>query len=283
MFTLTAENPFGELLTMTEYRSAYQVTYTGLGPVGADVVTAGRGMVDGDKYNSARVGSRNVVLTVTIHNNVEENRIRLYRWFTPKQWVKLHYKNGSREVYTEGVVETCEPNQFSMVQSVQISIICPQPHLIGAEEIVKDISGITDMFSFPFAIEAAGVPFSDLSGADYAILHNSGDVVTGFVISVFARSDVTAPIIYNAITNEAFRIKGTLEAGHTLTIDTRTGSHRLTITTPSGEAMNAMHRKVKGGPWLQLQPGDNYIAYSAEAGAAAMLVTLRHNDLYVGV
>ena len=283
MFTLTAENPSGELLTLTEYRSAYQVTYTGLGPVGADVVTSSMGMVDGDKYNSARVGSRNVVLTVYIHNNVEENRIRLYRWFTPKHWVKLHYKNGSREVYTEGAVETCEPNQFSMVQAVQISIICPQPHLIGAEEIIKDISGITDMFSFPFAIEAAGVPFSDLSGADYAILHNSGDVVTGFVISVFARSNVTAPVIYNAVTNEAFRVKGTLEAGHTLTIDTRTGSHRLTIMTPSGEVVNALHRKQKGSPWLQLQPGDNYIAYSAESDAAAMLVTLRHNDLYVGV
>lgn len=283
MYTLTAENPSGELLTLTEYRSAYQVTYTGLGPVGADVVTSSMGMVDGDKYNSARVGRRNVVLTVTIHNNVEENRIRLYRWFTPKQWVKLHYKNGSREVYTEGVVETCDPNQFSAVQAVQISIICPQPHLIGAEEIVKDISGITDMFSFPFAIEAAGVPFSDLSGADYAILHNSGDVATGFVISVFARSNVTAPVIYNAVTNEAFRVKGTLEAGHTLTIDTRAGSHRLTITTPSGEVVNALHRKQKGSPWLQLQPGDNYIAYSAETDAVAMLVTLRHNDLYVGV
>ena len=283
MFTLTAENPSGDLLTLTEYRSAYQVTYTGLGPVGADVVTSGLGMVDGDKYNSARVGRRNVVLTVTIHNNVEENRIRLYRWFTPKQWVKLHYKNGSREVYTEGVVETCEPNQFSMVQAVQISIICPQPHLIGAEEIVKDISGITDMFSFPFSIEKAGMSFSDLSGVDYAILHNSGDVATGFVISVFARSSVTAPIIYNTVTNDAFRVKGTLEAGHVLTIDTRAGSHRLTITNPSGEVINALHRKQKGGSWLQLQPGVNYISYSAEYNAAAMLVTLRHNDLYVGV
>ncbi|MBQ8616218.1 MAG: phage tail family protein [Clostridia bacterium] len=282
-YTLTAETASGERLTLTEYRSAYQVTYTGLGPVNADVITSSLGLVDGDKYNSARVGRRNVVLTVTINGNVEENRIRLYHWFTPKQWVKLHYKNGSRDVYTEGVVETFEVNQFTMVQQVQISIICPQPYLIGAEEIVKDISGITAMFSFPFAIEAAGVPFSDLSGAEYAILHNSGDEATGFVISVYARATVTGPVIYNAVTNEAFRIRGTLESGHTLTIDTRSGSKRLTITSPSGEVMNALYRKQAGSVWLQLQPGDNYIAYSAEADAAAMLVTLRHNDLYVGV
>ena len=150
MFTLTAENQRGEKLTLTEYRSAYQVAYTGLGPVGADVITASLGMVDGEKFNSARVGRRNVVLTVFIRGNVEANRLRLYNWFTPKQWVKLHYKNGAREVYTEGVVEGCELNQFEAVQRVQISIICPQPYLIGAAEIVKDISGVESLFSFPF-------------------------------------------------------------------------------------------------------------------------------------
>ena len=283
MFTLTAENPRGEKLTLTEYRSAFQVTYTGLGPVGADVITAELGMVDGEKYNSARVGRRNVVLTVAICNNVEANRLRLYNWFTPKQWVKLHYKNGTREVYTEGVVEGCELNQFEAVQRVQISIICPQPYLIGAEEIVKDISGVESLFSFPFSIEAVGVPFSDLSGADYAILHNSGDVATGFVISIYAREDVVGPVIYNAVTNEAFRVTGTLEAGHTLTIDTRAGNKRLTITDPSGTVQNALYRKQKGSIWLQLESGDNYLSYAAASNAEAMLVTLQHNDLFVGV
>lgn len=283
MFTLTAENPHGERLTLTGYKSAYVVTYTGLGPVGADVVTSSLGMVDGDKFNSARVGRRNIVLTVTITGNVEANRIRLYRWFTPKQWVKLHYKNGARDVYTEGHVETCEPNQFEIVQRVQISIICEQPHLIGAEEIVEDVSGIMSLFSFPFAIAAEGVPFSDLSGADYAILRNGGDVPTGFVVTVYARADVTGPIIYNAITNEAFRINGTLEAGHTLTLDTRAGHKRLTITDPSGAVINALYRKRTGSIWLQLATGENYISYSAESGAESMLVTLRHNDLFVGV
>ena len=283
MFTLTAENQRGEKLTLTEYRSAYQVAYTGLGPVGADVITASLGMVDGEKFNSARVGRRNVVLTVFIRGNVEANRLRLYNWFTPKQWVKLHYKNGAREVYTEGVVEGCELNQFEAVQRVQISIICPQPYLIGAAEIVKDISGVESLFSFPFAIEAVGVPFSDLSGAEYAILHNSGDVATGFVISIYAREDVVGPVIYNAVTNEAFRVTGTLEAGHTLTIDTRAGNKRLTITDPSGTVKNALYRKQAGSVWLQLESGDNYLSYAAASNAEAMLVTLQHNDLFVGV
>lgn len=282
-FSLTAENPSGDRLTLTGFQSAYVVTYSGLGPVGADVVTSGLGMVDGEKYNSSRVGKRNVVLNVSIRGNVESNRLRLYDFFTPKQAVKLYYQNGERDVYTEGIVESCEPNQFSQVQSVVISIICPQPYLIGAEEIVKDISGVTSLFSFPFSIAAAGIPFSSLSGADYAVLKNEGNVPTGFVITVYARADVTAPVIYNVITNEAFRLTGVLEEGHTLTIDTRPGNKRLTITDQGGNVQTALYRKKTGSTWLQLAPGANYISYAAESGADSMLVTLRHNNLFVGV
>ena len=284
MYTAKIENRSGDVYILNGDEAVWQIaSITGLNPPQGLINTTTIVGLDGAVFNSAKLETRNIVITVRITGNAEQNRLQLYRAFRTKEWCRFYYSNDSVDVWIDGYVESVECDLFQKAEQAQISIICPQPHLIGAEEIVKDISGITDMFSFPFAIEAAGVSFSDLSGADYAILHNSGDVVTGFVISVFARSTVTAPIIYNAVTNEAFRVKGTLEAGHTLTIDTRTGSHRLTITTPSGEVTNALHRKQKGGPWLQLQPGDNYIAYSAEAGAAAMLVTLRHNDLYVGV
>lgn len=283
MFTLTAERPDGQRLTLTEYRSAYRVTYTGLGPVAANVITSSLGLADGAKLNSARVDRRPVVLTVYISGNVEENRIRLYSFFTPGRNVKLYYKNGTRDVYTEGVVESCECGQFQAVQRAQISIICPQPYLIGAEEIVQDISGVLAMFEFPFSIAANGQEFSSLSAEEYAILANGGDVETGFIIDVFARAAVTGPVIYNAITNEAMRIAGVLEAGHTLTINTNTGGKKITITSPTGQVENALHRKQAGSTWLQLLPGMNYIAYAAENGAESMLVTLRHNNLFVGV
>lgn len=283
MFTLTAERPDGQRLTLTEYRSAFSVAYTGLGPVAADVNTTGLGMVDGEKYNSARVGRRNVVLTVTISGNVEQNRIRLYQHFSPKMHVKLHYKNGAREVYTEGVVEAFECDQFTAMQRAQISIICPQPYLIGAEEIVQDISGVLSLFEFPFSIDAAGQEFSRLSAAEYAILDNTGDVATGFIAEVFARAAITGPVIYNALTNEAMRISGTLEAGHTLAINTSPGGKKITITSPTGQVVNALYRWQPGNTWLQLAPGQNYIAYAAESGKDAMLVTLRHNNLFVGV
>ena len=49
MFTLTVERQDGKRLTLTQSRSAYRVKYSGLGPVGADIITGALGMVDGEK------------------------------------------------------------------------------------------------------------------------------------------------------------------------------------------------------------------------------------------
>lgn len=283
MFTLTAERQDGARLTLTQFDSAYKVKYTGFGPVGADIITSALGMVDGEKYNGSRVGRRNIVLTVYIGGNVEANRIRLYQYFAPKSYVKLYYKNGTREVYAEGYVESNEPNQFEANSFNQISIICPKPFLSAIEAIVQDISNEVDMFEFPFSIEEEGTEFSTLDGGGFANMHNSGDVSTGAIFRVFAQSPVVGATIYNAITNEYFKIAGTLEAGDLATINTNAGNKRLTITKSTGEVVNALHRRAAGSTWLQLSVGDNYIAYTADSGDTAMSVSVEHNDLFVGV
>lgn len=281
MFTLTAERPDGERLTLTQYGSAYSVTYAGFGPVDANVSTSPRGMSSGNKINSTRRGKRNAVLYVTIEGNVEQNRIRLYDFFTPEHTVRLYYKNGIRNVYTEGTVETHECDPFSSPVVAQISIICPSPFWLGAEEIVKNISGVVSMFAFPFSLPAAGVEMSSLTGEKYALLQNHGNEPTGFITTVYARANVIAPVIYNALTNEAIGIDGTLEKGNTLTISTIEGNKRIKITNANGVERNVLY--LKRGTWLKLAPGANYIAYAAQEGADAMMVTLRHNELFVGV
>lgn len=282
-FTLTAERPDGERLTLTQLHSAYTVTYSGFGPVAAEVAASSRGTANGSKINSSRRGGRNIVLNVYIHGNVEQNRIRLYRFFTPGHTVKLYYRNGTRDVYTEGVVEATPSDQFTAVQMAQISILCESPYWASAQEIIQDISNVVRAFRFPFAIAEKGIPFSSIVSYDYANMHNAGEEPTGFVVTIFAREDVTAPVIYNALTNEALRVNGVLPKGHTMTINTSPGSKRVTITDPAGVVTNAIHRKQTESTWLQLAAGDNYIAYAAEAGAESMLVTLRHRDLFVGV
>lgn len=283
MFTLTIERQDGERLTLTEYASAYKVKYTGLSPVGADIITSPLGMVDGEKYNAARVGARNIVLTVYIGGNVEQNRIRLYRFAAPKSAIKLYYANGTREVYAEGYVEAVQCEQFTSVCTAQISIICPQPYLSAIEAIVQEITSVVDMFEFPFSIDASGVELSTLDGKGNVNVYNGGDVPTGAIIRVFAQAVVVNPNVYNVLTNEFFKVAGTLEAGDTLTINTNAGRKRLTVTKPTGETLNVLHWKDSGATWLQLNVGDNFIAYTADEGAGAMSVSVEHNNLFVGV
>lgn len=283
MFTITVERQDGERLTLTGFRSAYKVKYAGLGPVGASIITSSRGMVDGVKYNGSRTGARNIVLTVYIGGNVEQNRIRLYQYLAPKSHVKLYYANGTREVYAEGYVETNEPNQFTATSSNQVSIVCPSPYLSAIEAIVQDITSTIDLFEFPFSIEEEGVEFSALDGSGYVNMHNSGDVSTGAIFRVFAQSAVVGANIYNAVTNEYFKITGELAAGDMVTINTNAGNKRLTITKSTGETVNALHRMAEESTWLQLAVGDNYIAYTADEGVAAMSVSVEYNNLFVGV
>ena len=283
MYTITAERTDGKRLTLTQYHSAYQVTYAGFGPVAAQVATTSLGMSDGDKINSARRGKRNAVLYVHINGNEEQNRIRLYGFFTPGSHVRLYYKNASRDVYTEGTVESFECDQFESPMVAQISIVCPQPFWMGAEEIVANVNAVVNMFSFPFSIAEEGVELSTVAGGKYATLRNDGDEPTGLIAEVYAQANVTGPVIYNAITNEAIRIKGTLEKGSTLTINTNTGSKGIKIIDANGVTSNALHRKQAGSVWLKLIPGENYLSYAAEEGADGMLVAFRHNELFVGV
>ena len=283
MYTITIEREDGEQLKLTGDGSPYHVTYTGLGPVDADIITSSLGMVDGERYSGARVRKRNVVLMIYIKADIEENRLRLYQYLAPKSKIKLYYTNGAREVCAEGYVESNTPNQFKAPCYNQVSIICPKSYLSAISTIVQEISAINDLFEFPFSIEAEGVEMSSIDSREYVNVRNAGDVPTGAIIRVFAQTAVTGANIYNAMSNEYIKVEGTLEAGDLLAINTNAGSKSITITHSTGETVKALHRLADGSTWLQFAVGDNYIAYTADSGKAAMTVSIEHSDLFVGV
>lgn len=283
MFTLTAERQTGERLTLTEYESAYQVTYSGLDAVAAEISTSKRGNTDGAFVNSVRVGTRNIVLTVYISGNVETNRHRLQRFFAPKNFIKLYYKNGERNLYTEGYVETNVCDQFNKKTFAQISIICPNPYLLGAQKIVQEITNVLKMFEFPFSIDAGGVELSTLNGGSFARIVNEGDVDAGVIIRAYAVKDVTGLNIYNVYSGEYMKFSGTLNAGETLVVNTNTRNKSVSVMGSDGTVKNALHRFVHGSSWLRMLPGDNYISFTADAGASYLSASVEFNNLFIGV
>lgn len=154
MFTCKIENEAHNILELTQNESNYQViNISGLNPPNAQINRTPVAGMDGTNFNSSKLEERNIVITLKINGDIEQNRIKLYSYFNTKQWCRLYYKNELRDVYIEGYVETVEVDHFVIDQTMQISIVCPKPYFRALDEIITDVSKILKMFEFPFAID----------------------------------------------------------------------------------------------------------------------------------
>lgn len=148
-YKLIIENKYGSQLQLTGNRN-YKVKATGLNPVAADIVTATVANYDGEIYKSAKKQKRNIVLIIFVQEPVETNRINLYKYINSKDWIRLYFKNGARDVYIDGYVESFELDHFAQTQTAQVSIICPQSNFIDMRPQEATNGEITKGFSFPF-------------------------------------------------------------------------------------------------------------------------------------
>lgn len=293
MFSLKVENTRGESFTLTHREGEYQViNIDGLNPPNALINSNTVAGMDGSRFASSKLEERNIVITIKINGDVETNRLFLYRYFRTKQYCKIYYANGSRNVYAEGYVETIETNLFENGQTMQISIICPDPYFKSINEIVHDISQIIAAFKFPFAFGANGVveetitddaiEFSVIEKDRYVNVTNAGDDVSGFTTEITALGVVTNPVIYNVETGESLGVNISMIAGDVLTIRTDQGKKTVTLLH-AGHEINCIKYLQRTSSWLKLQIGDNQFTYSATSGADLMQVLFKYNTRYEGV
>lgn len=260
VFDLSVKNISGDTLQLTR-NSNYAITgVTGLTPVAANINTSTAGINDGVLYNSARLGYRNIVITLYLTNDIEKNRIKLYDFFQTKQFCTLYFSNDSRNVSISGYVETFECDLFSVSETLQISIICPNPYFKNVSEIVN----------------------SGLEETTTIIILNNGDVTTGMDISINFTGDVTNPVIRNAVTGEFYRLNRSFISGDKVTINTRNGEKSV-ILTQSDVNINIINAVDAASVWLQLQHGNNELHFNADSGTENMTMTFTHTDLFVGV
>ena len=281
-FKLIAENEKGEQLQLTN-NSAYDVLkIEGLNPPNANINTSAISGLDGEIFNSSKVNLRNLVLTLNIKNPVEENRQILYKYFRVKRKCKLYFKNQNRDVFIEGYVETFENDLFGMTQQPQISIICPQPFFKAIDDIIVEFSNTIPLFEFPFSIGHEGIEFSRINILTTRYI-NAGDVETGMIIKMTARTDqILNPIIYNLTTQEFFGLNIDLSAGDIVTINTCVGEKSV-ILNHNNVVTNILGKRTTGSKWLQLIPGTNEISYSADEGTKNLNVVISTVQQYEGV
>ena len=284
MFSLTLENKNGDQLTFGQ-NSPFTVTdIQGLNPPEATINTNQVALIDGARFNSAKLNMRTINVAFAIEYSAAYNRIEVFKVLKSKQYVKLYYKGDYRNVWIEGYIQRIDITYFEKKQVVTCAIICPSPYFKEAQMIVDEINNIINTFHFPFAsTEDPELVFGYLSNDVSVMIENDGDVDCGMVIELYARAAVSNPKVWNYITREFIGLNYSLQTADLITIDTRQGQKSVTLLR-NGVESNLFNYVVQGSTWLQLSANGDTFVYEVQTGNNADLaVTFKHDNLYEGV
>lgn len=285
MYSLTVQNKYGTKMTLTEDNRYYVVRVMGLTPAAANINTDDLAVGDGSLFNSSKVGSRNIVITLKYKEgiNVEEARLALYNVFKTKQKVRVFYKTATRDVYIDGYVETFDGDLFERGQMAAVSIICPDPFFKAVESTVTDFNAVIRLLEFPVEFPESGIPFSEIRAYSEKSVVNGGDAESGVIIRCNFTGEVENPAFYNLTTGEGLSVAFSFLRGDSLIIDTNQGSKSITLIR-EGATINMLNYLVQGSAWFLLTIGDNIFTFTADDdGRENMDVVFTSTNQFEGV
>lgn len=272
---------------------------TGLGPGSATINTTEVSTNDGGLFNSSRLSSRNIVLSLVFlwKASVEDVRQLSYKYFPIKKKLKLLIETDNRKAEIEGYVETNDPNIFSNQEGTDVSIICPYPYFYSAGEDGLNttiFSGIEPMFEFPFSNESLIenlLIMGEIQNKTEQVITYSGDSEIGVTITISALGEASNITIYNTGTREVMKIDTNklasltgsgIVSGDEIIICTVKGSKSIVLVR-SGVTTNILNCLDKNSDWFQLAKGDNVFAYTAEEGSSNLQFKIENRVVYEGV
>ena len=286
MIKIMLENAKGKQLQLTQNEVKFSLeSVSGLNPPAASISLT-ENVGDGDLFVHERTGSRNVVINMTINGTVERNRNEIYECVSNGKYIKLYITTDYKNVWIEGRIESIEIDNFQMMTTCQISIICPDPWWKDVEETINSISTVHPKFRFPFAI-VEPIPFSVYETIQILNLINKGNVSSGMTIEIIARGTLVNPIIYNRETREFIGLGSTdapytLEAGDKVVITTHTNNKTVKLIRDAEET-NIFNYLTPNSKFLQVEAGDNVFTYSADVGDANIDIFFKHYSQYEGI
>lgn len=221
----------------------------GLGPVKANVNFTELATVDGAIDNSARLESRNIVLSLLFLENptIEATRLLSYKYFPTKRIITLVVETDSRICEVSGRVESNDPSIFSKKEGCKISILCGDPYFYSKKIYRTTFYGVDPLFEFPFEnpdigerithsdplldfenseiLDSDGDPIGDLSIENVeaekmiefgqikvrtdANIYYEGDLPIGITLKIHAIGEAKGITIYNTGTREIMQIDDT--------------------------------------------------------------------------
>lgn len=297
------KNHLGETKTIElkspEKSGLYIQDITGLGPSKSSVNLSDVLSLDGSFYNSSRVNSRNIVMTLGFYDNmelysVESIRQQTYRLFPPKRALEIEVETDNRLVYTTGYVESNEPNIFSKTENTVISLICPGAFFYGRSTIATPFSGSNAGFEFPFENPSLTLPLIEFGSVFYGTTKSVfyiGDEETGVTIDITINGAVNNLTLQNTTKGQTMAIDSVkltaltgsnLVSGDRIIINTIRGSKSITLIR-GGVSTNILNTLGTNTTWFTIDRGDNFFTYSAQSGVGNVVVVISHQLVYDGV
>lgn len=287
-------------------KSGFAITKVdGLSPGKATINMDEAATTDGNRFNSARISSRNIVLTIRLLDgygySIEELRKTLYRCFSLKRELTLRIKSETRYVEIQGYVETNEITIFTKTSTATISIICPDPFFYSSGEngtVYTSFSGVAPEFEFVFSNESLAekkIEIGRIENSMERVITYDGDASVGIKISihVVGKAEIGNINIYNVLTREFMTIDvakvatftgGKITIGDDIIINTSKGKKSIRLIR-AGETYNILNCINRDASWFQLSQGDNIFAYTvdSESGSSSLQFIIENRIVYEGI
>lgn len=272
---------------------------TGLGPGKANINTTEVATNDGSLFNSSRLPSRNIVISLKYlwNASVEDVRQLSYKYFPIKKKVTLLIETDNRSAEIDGYVEANDPDIFSKDEGSDISIVCPNPYFYSAGNNGLNTTvfyGLESLFEFPFSNELLAeclLEMGSIQNQIEKVIVYTGDAEIGVTIAIHAVGEAGTITIYNTGTREIMRIDADklktytgsgIVAGDDIIICTIKGSKSI-ILQRAGKTTNILNCLDKDADWFQLVKGDNVFAYTAESGSGNLQFQIKNRIIYEGI
>lgn len=152
----------------------------GLGPVNANVHILDLATIDGGIDNGARLGTRNIVLSLGFIGTptIEDTRQKTYKYFPIKQTITFKIETDNRICYTTGRIESNTPNIFDKEEGCQISILCNDPYFYNVDDESVVLYSEEPNFEFPFENDSV------VAGKNLLMAPNKSWITNGLTFTV---------------------------------------------------------------------------------------------------
>ena len=227
---------------------------------------------DGSVYGSRKIPSREIVATISLVGDVENNRLALIRELRSNNGTTLYFNTDNRRVFIDGIAKTADINAFSEKQAGQIAFTCENPFFHSRDNTETDID----------------------KGSGYTTVTNNGDVPVGFQVKISLTSITGNPTkleVEKKIGSSDFRkiiinYSDGFESGDLITIENSFRNNNKTVTLKrNNQSINLISSIDRvSTQWFNLDQGSNFIRYRiggnySYSGSYSCLLTHRADYL----